>query len=176
MLFIIIVLAALALDQGVKAACAAWLPTLPNRTYPLWNGVFTLTYVENRGAAFGMLQNAQVFFIIATMIVCGCLIWFVIKEYRKMHTMMKISLALILSGALGNFVDRVFLGYVRDMFYFVPINFPVFNVADSVICVGAACLILDLLFFQGKRYMAELDKKAQPPKNEDNRQEDEEDR
>ncbi|MCE5236309.1 MAG: signal peptidase II, partial [Eubacteriales bacterium] len=63
MLEIIIVLLVVALDQVFKAVCATWLTALPNSTFPLWRGVFQLTYTENRGAAFGMLQNARWFFI-----------------------------------------------------------------------------------------------------------------
>ena len=72
---------------------------------------------------------------------------------------MRISLALIFAGALGNFIDRVALGYVRDMLYFKLIDFPVFNVADSAICIGAAILIIDVLFFKGKTFIDSLDKK-----------------
>jgi signal peptidase II len=82
-----------------------------------------------------------------------------IKEYKRMHTAMRISLALIFAGALGNFIDRVALGYVRDMLYFKLIDFPVFNVADSAICIGAAILIIDVLFFKGKTFIDSLDKK-----------------
>ncbi len=174
MTIVFIALAVLALDQASKYLCAAWLPTLPNGTFPLIDGVFALSYVENRGAAFGMLEDARAFFIVATVLVCGAVIYFAVKEYKRLPALMKVSLALILSGALGNFIDRVFLGYVRDMLYFELINFPVFNVADSAICIGAALLILDLYFFKGKAYMAQLDermalgkKKKAPPETQD---------
>ena len=73
-------------------------------------------------------------------------------------------LALIVAGALGNFIDRLFLGYVRDMFYFSLINFAVFNVADAAISVGGVLLVIDVLFCKkGKAALAELDGKKDVP-------------
>ena len=157
MVYVFICFGIIILDFITKKWAQAVLKAV--ETVPLINGVFHLTYVENRGAAFGMLQNAQVFFIIATVIACGAMLYFMIKEYKRMHTAMRISLALIFAGALGNFIDRVALGYVRDMLYFKLIDFPVFNVADSAICIGAAILIIDVLFFKGKTFIDSLDKK-----------------
>ena len=74
MLELFVVIAVLVLDQASKIICAAWLPTLPNHTYPLIDGVFELAYVENRGAAFGVLQNARWFFIVLTVAACAALI------------------------------------------------------------------------------------------------------
>ena len=158
MLVMIIALAVVALDQFTKVLAANLLTALPGHTYALWPGIFHLTYTENRGAAFGMLQNARWFFIVTTILACGVIIWFLYKERGKMHLLMRITLALILGGALGNLIDRVFLGYVRDMFYAVVINFAIFNVADSAVSVGCALLFIDLLFLKGKTYMAD------PPK------------
>lgn len=157
MLSIIITIVVVVLDQLSKLACANALEL--GEKIDVMKGVFSISYVENRGAAFGMLQNAQPFFIIITVIACAALVYFMIREYKRMPVTMHISLALILSGAIGNFIDRVALGYVRDMLYFELIDFPVFNVADSAICVGAAILILDVLFFKGKTFLNELEKK-----------------
>jgi signal peptidase II len=161
-LFIIIV----ALDQASKAYCASWLATLPNKTYPLIQGVFSLSYVENKGAAFGMLQNMRVLFIIATAVVCGVMVYILIKDHKKMHLLMRIALALILAGAVGNFIDRTFIGFVRDMFYFELINFAVFNVADAAISVGAVTLVLDILFFKGRKYLMDEPRKDGANKGE----------
>ncbi len=165
MLSIIIVIIVLALDQLSKLACANMLKL--GESIDVIKGVFSITYVENRGAAFGMLQNAQALFIIITVIACTALVYFIIREYKRMPVSMHISLALILSGAIGNFTDRVALGYVRDMLYFELIDFPVFNIADSAICVGAAILIIDVLFFKGKTFLNELEKKSATNDNKD---------
>ncbi len=164
MLEIIVVAVILILDQGSKLLSANYLTTLPGNTYRLIPDVFHLTYVENRGAAFGMLQNARVFFIIATTVVCGVVIWYLIKERGKLHFLIRFSLSLILAGAIGNFIDRIFLGYVRDMFSAVFINFAIFNVADSAISVGTVLLFLDLMFFKGKYLFEDSNKKEDEAK------------
>lgn len=157
MLEIIVLIAVLLLDQISKAICANWLTTLPEYTYVLIPDVFNLSYVENRGAAFGMLQNARVFFLIMTAIVSLFIIFYLIREHKKLHFLIRFSLSLILAGALGNFIDRLILGYVRDMFSAVIINFAVFNVADSAITVGTVLLFMDLMFFKG-RYLLDSPK------------------
>lgn len=157
MLEIIVALFFIGLDQASKSICASWLPTLPQSTYPLIDGVFSLTYVENRGAAFGMLQNARWLFLIITIAMCAVMIFFLVKEHHRLHTLMRFALALVIAGAVGNFIDRAALGYVRDMLYFALIDFPVFNVADSAVCVGAGLLLLDLLFFKGKTLFSEME-------------------
>ena len=167
MLEIIVGIIVLILDQGSKLLCANWLTTLPNSTYELIPSIFHLSYVVNRGAAFGMLQNARVFFLIMTIAVCACIVFYLIKEHKKLHFLIRFSLALILAGALGNFIDRLFLGYVRDMFSAVIINFAVFNVADSAITVGTVLLFLDLLFFKG-RYLLEPEKKKEDAEEKEN--------
>ena len=96
MLSIIIILIVIAIDQLSKIACANALKL--GESVEIIKGVFSIAYVENRGAAFGMLQNAQVFFIIATVIACGAMLYFMIKEYKRMHTAMRISLALIFAA------------------------------------------------------------------------------
>ena len=84
---------------------------------------------------------------------------------KKYAPAMTFSLALLLSGAIGNLIDRVALGYVRDMIYVALIDFAVFNVADMAVTVGCCLLVLDLLFFKGKKYMEMMDKKPQTGEN-----------
>ena len=93
------------------------------------------------------------------------MLYFLIKERKRLHFMMTFSLALLLSGAIGNLIDRVALGYVRDMIYVALIDFAVFNVADMAVTVGCCLLVLDLLFFKGKKYMEMMDKKPQTGEN-----------
>ncbi len=153
MIAILIVTVLVVADQLFKSVCANWLTALPGNTYALWPGVFQLTYVENRGAAFSMLQNARWFFVGITVIACVAMVWFLIKERKHMHLLMKISIALILAGALGNMIDRIFFGYVRDMFYLVIVNFAIFNIADSAVSVGCVLLGIDICFLKGRRYL-----------------------
>ena len=169
----IIAAAVLLIDQLTKVWSVNYLTTLPENTYKLWEGVLHLKYVENRGAAFGMLQGGRWFFLALTFVACIAIVWFMVKERKRMHFLMCFSLGLILSGALGNLIDRAILGYVRDMIYVAIINFAVFNVADMAICIGCGLLVLDLLFFKGKAYMQMLDEQYKgkaSEKKEDNQE------
>ena len=148
----------LVIDQITKVKAATDLAL--NGDIKVWEGVLHFTYVENRGAAFGMMQGGKWFFLIVTAIAIAGMVWFLIKERKTMHFLMKFSMCLLLSGAIGNLIDRVALGFVRDMIYVAAINFPVFNVADMAVCVGCGLLILDILFFKGKAYLAD-DKKPE---------------
>ncbi|MEG1559490.1 MAG: signal peptidase II [Clostridia bacterium] len=150
----------LVIDQISKLLCANWLPTLTNSTYPIIQNVLHLTYVENSGAAFGLLQNAQLFFFIMTILLCSLIMWFLVNYYNKLHTLLKISIILILAGALGNFIDRIGLGYVRDMIDFRLINFYVFNVADASLTIGVTLTIIDILFLKGGKLLAEFEETA----------------
>lgn len=109
-------------------------------------GVLELTYLKNTGAAWGMFQGARIPFILLTVAFLVLCLWFYKKKRVVLTKLSRIILLLIFSGALGNLIDRVVLGYVRDMIYFSLINFPVFNVADSAIVIGAILLVLETLF------------------------------
>lgn len=161
MLEILLAALVIAADQISKYLICDMLSTLPGKSYPIIEGVFNLTYVENNGAAFGMLQNARVFFIIITVAVCAILIYFWYKERARMKPLMRIALALVFSGALGNLIDRIAIGYVRDMFDLEIINFWVFNVADAAITVGAVCLAVSILFFGGSEILRDKEKPAE---------------
>ncbi len=102
----------------------------------LWPGVFELTYVENRGAAFGMLQNQRWLFTVLTVIVILGLVYvyFRLSPERKFR-LTRVCCIGVLAGAIGNLIDRIMLHYVVDMFYFKLIDFPVFNVADCYVVV-----------------------------------------
>ena len=134
-----IVLLVIALDRFVKAWTVKTLDLY--ETMPLWDGVFHFTYVENRGAAFGMLEGQMTFFYVVTILFSLALIWVLYFRLPKLK-MCGIGLALLLGGALGNFYDRIVYGYVVDMFEVRLINFAIFNVADSAVCVGAGLFIL----------------------------------
>ncbi len=95
-----------------------------------------LTYVENRGAAFGILQGQKFFFIIITV----CVLIAIIYYYEKVDMLSKLSLIFIFSGTVGNFIGRLFFGYVVDFIELSFIDFPVFNLADIFLTIGAVIL------------------------------------
>ncbi len=110
---------------------------------------FRLTYVENFGAAFGILQNKKIFFIIITCVVVISLSFFLIKNYYKINIFMRLGLGMLLGGTIGNFIDRVRFGYVVDFFSFRLFNiyeFPVFNIADIAIVIGTFIILILILF------------------------------
>lgn len=116
---------------------------LLNHSIPLINGVFHLTLVHNRGAAFGILKNQAPLFIF-TSILAIVLIYFQLKkDRRKSLNLYTFSLCLVLGGALGNLIDRFIFGYVIDFLDFRV--WPVFNLADSVITTGAIILSWSVL-------------------------------
>lgn len=108
-------------------------------------GLFSLTYVENRGAAFGMLSNARWIFIVFTFIVIAVLIYFIFKK-RITSKLFNISAILIIGGGIGNLIDRIFYGFVVD---YLSVSFfpPVCNFADYCITVGAGLMVIYLIFF-----------------------------
>lgn len=165
MLETLITVVVLLLDQISKILSEAYLTKLPFNTYTVIDGVFNLTYVQNTGASFGMLSGFRVFFIIITVIACALIVLFLVKEHKRLHSLMRISVALVFSGALGNLIDRIFLGYVRDMIEPAFINFAVFNIADCAITIGVVLLILDVMFLKnGKNYYDELEKRIKARK------------
>lgn len=109
------------------------------------NGLVNFTYCENKGMAFGMLQNARWLFIGFTAIVMLGIVIYMIKTKPK-NKFLLASLALILGGGIGNLIDRIFLGYVID---YIQLSFfsPVCNFADYCITIGTALLVIYILFF-----------------------------
>ena len=110
-------------------------------------GFFSLFYIQNEGAAWGIFQGKMGFFYLVTLIVVGYLVYMFQQEKNKTK-LVGISFALILSGAIGNFIDRLLNGYVVDMFRLDFINFPIFNVADVCLTVGVLLMLIHVLFFE----------------------------
>ena len=133
----------LLLDQITKWIVLKTLVSVD--TVALIDGVFHLTYCENRGAAFGIMQNQVWFFVIVTIVVLTAVIWYMIK-HKPENKWLNYSLTLLIGGALGNFIDRIFRGYVVDFLDFRLINFPIFNVADCFVVAGAILLAFYLIF------------------------------
>ncbi len=136
-----------AIDQVSKFLAVANLKPVGNIT--VIDGFFDLTFVENRGAAFGILNGQRWLFIAITVAVTIAAFFYLnkMKECDRVHNILKFSVMLILSGAWGNALDRLFRGYVVDYFEFTFINYPVFNVADIYVVCGTVILAVLLLFF-----------------------------
>lgn len=129
------------LDQVTKAIAVQGLKD--QASFVLIPGVFELQYVENRGAAFGVLQNQRWFFILMVVVVLAFVIWALsrLPEIPHYHPLRAVGV-LVAAGAVGNVIDRVSLGYVVDFFYFSLIDFPVFNVADIYVVVSMFLLFV----------------------------------
>ena len=160
---ILVILAVVGLDQWTKLLALSHLRQV--KTFPLIENILHFTYVENRGAAFGMLaDNRWVFLILSSLtIICLIVFMFVSKPKCKME---RVGLALILAGGIGNMIDRVFLGYVIDFIDFYSIWNYVFNIADSCVCIGVALLILYVIKLSIDEYRASK-KAAADEKNAD---------
>ncbi|MCS4487799.1 signal peptidase II [Streptococcus sciuri] len=110
---------------------------------PFLKGVFSLTYLQNRGAAFSMLQNQQWFFMFITVIVVSLAIYYLIRHINGSCWLL-IGLILVIAGGLGNFCDRLRLGYVVDMVHLDFMDFAIFNVADAYLSIGVVILMIAL--------------------------------
>jgi signal peptidase II len=139
MIFIIVIIV-LSLDRITKFLVTKNL--LLNKPFPVIKGIFNLTLICNRGAAFGILKN-QIFLLIFTSVFAIILIYFNLRG-EKLKKPYIVSLSLILAGAIGNLIDRLFFGYVIDFLDFRI--WPVFNLADSSITIGAILLGWFVLF------------------------------
>ena len=131
----------IALDQLSKLWIVNHIPL--NTIHKFLPGIFSLTYLRNYGAAFSILQNQQWFFTVITFAVVGAACYYFIKNLQGNFGLL-FGLLLIISGGLGNFIDRVRLGYVVDMVHLDFMNFAIFNVADSYLTVGVIILFITL--------------------------------
>ncbi len=137
-----IILLGIALDQLSK-----WLAVtyLQEKSVVLIRGVLRLRYLENRGAAFGMFADSRWVFITVSVLLIAVLLPYLYLGLTE-GRIAPVAIALILSGGIGNMIDRVALGYVVDFIDVYGIRFAVFNVADSFVCVGATVLAATLLW------------------------------
>lgn len=133
-------------DQFTKYIAVVHLKDQP--AIPVISDVLEFNYLENRGAAFGMLQNQKIFFVFVAVIILAIIgyVLFKMPEKRK-YTVLHVLLVLIAAGAIGNMIDRLRLNYVVDFISFVLIHFPIFNVADIYVTVATTVLVLLLLFY-----------------------------
>ncbi len=131
-----------------------------NAPLELISGVLELRYLENRGAAFSILQDHQLFFYILTVIFLLAAVWVICRIPRSRFFLpVRICLIVLASGAVGNLIDRVVQKYVVDFIYFSIIDFPVFNVADIYVTLSVIALILLVLFRYKEKDFAFLGKK-----------------
>jgi len=131
-------------DQAVKGWVRHALPL--EGSIPLWPGVFEILYTQNRGMAFSLLEGATPLLAVAALVVVAVIVVAQRRAGNRIPLLYGLALALPLGGAVGNLIDRLYFGFVTDLFYIQLIHFPVFNVADSAITVGIALLAWRTLF------------------------------
>ena len=144
-----------ALDQFTKYIVLSSFQLYESK--PVIDGVFAFTYIQNRGMAWGMFQDKIPVFLIFTsiiLIICFRIMYNVVNVKR--YRLVKYVLILLISGALGNLIDRVSLGYVVDFLHFELIDFPVFNVADIYVVVSMFSAIILLMFVYSNKEVDEI--------------------
>lgn len=146
MIYILIIIAGIVLDRITKIYAVKHFISNPHS-----GSLINLTYLENRGAAFGILQDKRILFVILTISIVIYLLYYFITNLKSNPLVLNIAFSLIISGALGNFYDRLFQGYVVDFIEFAFVDFPVFNIADIFVTVGCGLLIIYILFHGEKR-------------------------
>lgn len=146
MIYILIIIAGIVLDRITKIYAVKHFISNPHS-----GSLINLTYLENRGAAFGILQDKRILFVILTIAIVLYLMYYFITNLKSNPLVLNIAFSLIISGALGNFYDRLFQGYVVDFIEFAFVDFPVFNIADIFVTVGCGLLIIYILFHGEKR-------------------------
>ena len=141
MIYVLIIIVGLILDRLTKI-----LATKNFIENPIEGPIINLTYLENRGAAFGILQDKRIFFLLITVAIVLYLFYHFYTTYKTNPKILNVALAMIISGALGNFYDRLVNGYVVDFIEFSFVNFPVFNIADIFVTLGCALMIIYIVF------------------------------
>lgn len=140
---IIIILILVITDQVTK-----FLISINHENFPItvFQNILKLSYIQNFGIAFGLAKNSRIFFITINFIIIGMILKFLFTQCRNLNSIKKVCLAIIAAGGIGNLVDRVFRGYVVDFIDISAIiNYPVFNFADILICMGIICFSIYLI-------------------------------
>lgn len=145
MFYIIIILIVIG-DQLTKGLIQNVM--MLNQSIPVWDGVFSITYIHNTGAAFSMMAGKTQVLALFQVVIIGVILGYYVLKGRKFHPLLKISLAMIVAGGIGNLIDRLTLGYVVDFFDFH--FWPIFNVADIGVSVGCVLLAGYVFFIEGK--------------------------
>lgn len=145
LLFFSIIAGGIVLDHLSKYWAIVHLMGQKSRV--LFPALLDLTYVENTGAAFGILSGHPLLLAEISIIILAGITVYTLKKERK-HPVFMTAVALVVSGAIGNLIDRVFRGYVVDFLEFSFFDFPVFNIADCFVVVGVCLLALQVLFLE----------------------------
>ena len=154
LLFFLLMAGVILADQLTKILALQYLA--PVGSYPLWKDVLHLTYVENTGAAFGMLKDHRwVFLVISTVALGGMIVYMFLNKNR--HPLETVAVAFIVGGGIGNMIDRVARGFVVDFVDVKCIPFwkYIFNVADIFVCVGCGLFILYVFLYETRVKKAE---------------------
>ena len=134
------------LDQITKYAIRSSFDL--NGGIPLIKGVLEFKYIENTGMAFSMMEGMTWFFYIVTpVIVMGCVYLYVKVPFESRHFPLKFCLVVLVAGAIGNYIDRIYKKSVTDFIYFSLIHFPVFNVADIYVVCSVIAIVLLMMFY-----------------------------
>lgn len=147
MMYAALIIALVAVDQLVKVLARTNIPLYTS--VPFIPYLFDLTYVQNTGAAFSFLSDHTWLLTIVSAVVAAALAAALLKKIIT-HPFGVLSLSVVLAGAVGNLIDRFFLGYVTDMFQFLPFRFAIFNVADICVVLGGIAFCVYILFFYEK--------------------------
>ena len=142
-LYSAVILGGIGIDQLTKWLAATFLKQVG--TFPIIENALHLTYHTNKGMAFGMLDTHRWVFMSVSTVTILALVFLLYSGYVRANKFYTVSLSLIISGGIGNMIDRFFLGYVIDFIDFRLIDFAIFNGADSFVCVGAGLLIFALI-------------------------------
>ncbi len=144
----VVIFVGLILDQLSKI----WIVhNVVGKTITVLPGVFSFIYVENTGAAFGMLGESTVVLAALSGVAAVALSYVLWKFRKELPFVGRLGLAMLISGAIGNFIDRAAIGYVVDFIRLDFVNFAIFNVADSLVNVGTALLVLAMIFSGSKK-------------------------
>lgn len=141
MYYAILIIALVAGDQLLK-----WWVTINiarNGFKTFLPGILELTNLHNNGAAWSMMEGKQCFFAIVSVIAIVALVYLMHRYSRR--PWLEVSFSFVFAGTIGNFIDRLRFGYVVDMFQFLPVNFPVFNIADACLTIGVFMLVIIIL-------------------------------
>lgn len=139
-----ILIVILAFDQLTKFIIDAMMNI--DQSIPIIKGFFYLTYTRNTGAAWSILEGKMIFFYIITIIAVGGL-WYFYKNTHEDEKLTRLAITFMMAGAIGNFIDRIIFQYVRDFLdvLIFGYDFPIFNVADSFLCIGVFLIVIDVV-------------------------------